>query len=408
MRSRVKWGLLATAVCVMASPAVASASNAYMSFGPVKLGHGYALTGTAGTQFPGSGQSDLELTLSKTSGGQTQLYGYDYAKKFSLKTNASLSSGTLKASFGSYGTLSLKFAHTGALKKIKDPTGCKGPRFQSRAGKVTGTLSFKTHTSFFENINARRAKASLTKFGAGKENCGATGNMYALTMGGDGTLAGNLLSATKESSSDTVRAGYNQFASATFPFNLFAQISQDGSSVFSPQANLSSAHLAVSGPFMSGTSSFTETSACESTSDYVYGSLRGTVTAHFDIGGTQTYGSDGEATLVKNFAQCATGCATSCGTGGTGGTTGNEPLAVQPSCNQDDSTVPTIECADDSFGGTQPYSESWDWGDGSPRSTGASPTHTYAGAGTYTVSETVRDAKGATQIGQVQVDVTTS
>jgi hypothetical protein len=411
MRSRAHSIILATAVCVLWAPAVALASNVSMSFGPITAGHGYTLSGTAGTSSPG-GPSELTLTLSRRGGSQTQSYFYEYSKKVSVKANGGLSSGTLNVAMGPYGSLSLRFAGTGGLKTIKDPDGCTGPKFQTRAGKVTGALSFKTHSSFLGTVNGRTAKASLTKFGPGSEHCGAAGDTYMLTISGGGTLSGNLLGATRHGSTNSVSAGYNEFQSATFPFNLFATISQNGSSVFASQPNLSSARVSVSGPFMSGTSAFTETSKCESTANFVYGSVSGVVTGHFDVGGTQTYGSDGEATLSKNFGQCGVGCGpgVSCGPGsgggGTGGSGGTTPLTVAPSCGQDDPSDPTIGCSDASAGGTQPYTYSWDFGDGSPPDTSATPTHTYAAAGTYTVTEAVTDATGAKQVGTTSITVT--
>jgi xanthomonalisin len=52
-------------------------------------------------------------------------------------------------------------------------------------------------------------------------------------------------------------------------------------------------------------------------------------------------------------------------------------------------------------------SHAWSFGDGST-STAASPSHTYAAAGTYTVSETVTDNSGATNAKSSSVTVTSS
>jgi hypothetical protein len=46
--------------------------------------------------------------------------------------------------------------------------------------------------------------------------------------------------------------------------------------------------------------------------------------------------------------------------------------------------------------GVQPLSYSWNWGDGSPNSSGAAPTHTYAAAGYYNICLTITDAVGCT------------
>lgn len=46
--------------------------------------------------------------------------------------------------------------------------------------------------------------------------------------------------------------------------------------------------------------------------------------------------------------------------------------------------------------GTPPYTYKWDFGDGTPPATDASPTHVYEKAGEYTATLTVTDSKGIT------------
>ena len=53
--------------------------------------------------------------------------------------------------------------------------------------------------------------------------------------------------------------------------------------------------------------------------------------------------------------------------------------------------------------GTPPFTYKWEFGDGSPPSTEASPTHVYQKVGDYTATLAVRDSKGHT--GYEEVDV---
>lgn len=64
----------------------------------------------------------------------------------------------------------------------------------------------------------------------------------------------------------------------------------------------------------------------------------------------------------------------------------------------------TVELTAAIVGGTPPYTYVWDFGDGSPLSTEAHPTHPYSGIGTYTITCTVVDA--AVKAAQSTVNVT--
>lgn len=79
-----------------------------------------------------------------------------------------------------------------------------------------------------------------------------------------------------------------------------------------------------------------------------------------------------------------------------GGSSGNATLSVTVSDSPQAGSAPlTVSFSASASGGTAPYSFGWTFGDGTT-GTGASASHVYTSAGTYTAIATVTDAVGAT------------
>jgi PKD repeat protein len=100
-------------------------------------------------------------------------------------------------------------------------------------------------------------------------------------------------------------------------------------------------------------------------------------------------------------------------TGGndTGGVIEPEPLPVNLIWDTTDgSTAPaTFEFTADVGGGTEPYTYSWDFGDGQQQTTGeqavSTVNHTFENPGSYTVTVTVTDGTGRTGFDSTSVHV---
>jgi PKD repeat protein len=86
------------------------------------------------------------------------------------------------------------------------------------------------------------------------------------------------------------------------------------------------------------------------------------------------------------------------------GTREAEDLYVDVEANPDEGAPPlTVKFTTSVEDAAAPITYTWDFGDGSPPSSDASPTHVYQKAGEFTATVTVKDSKGKT--GSEEADV---
>ena len=291
--ARPRCGLLLACATALAWPAAASARSAYtFTFGPL-TDHGYkvegVLTPTTATTY------NLGFVFNRKAGAQDQLYVMGYTPSVHARIASNLSSGRLHTSLGSAGSVSLEFRPQGGITKTEfggttNLLGCHVPRQLTRSGTAVGSFSFNTHT-VFGTIHGHHVAARLAHYPTNVSSCHGQRTMSLELNGPSGPFT------TTENFMDVVHTGSMSFATATYqvdststdPFSMEGLIEQTGPHVFSASSNLSSATVSASGPFLSGTARFTETSKCSAHG--AFGSIAGSLKAHFLIGGTQVYPS---------------------------------------------------------------------------------------------------------------------
>jgi hypothetical protein len=316
-RRRIVQGTVLALVCAAALPAAASAATtADFTFGPVK-DHGYEVEGVV---TPTTTHSySLGFVFSRKVKDQAENYVMDYQKAVKLSPTKSLGATSFKTSLGADGSVSLKFKPTGALKKIARPggdeiLGCTFGKVPARAGKAIGSFTFKTGTAF-GTLHGHNVSARMMRLNS-KAKCKKQ-SIYQMELNGSSALQNNFLLAYHVGKLTGVSASYLNIPSGGL-FDISGSIDQlKPSSMFSYKTNLSSARLSVSGAFMSGTARFTRTSTC--TAGFAFGSIQGSIKAHFLLGGTQTYPSKTTTpvgptppggspnpfgTLSKNYPDC--------------------------------------------------------------------------------------------------------
>jgi hypothetical protein len=317
--TRIVKASLVAVLCAAAFPVAASAATrADLVFGPIK-DHGYQVEGVV---TPTTTKTySLGFVFSRQVKSQAQTYTFDYQPSVKLSPTKSLGATTFKTSLGAAGSVSIRFNPTGALKNVpftggSEVLGCKFGKVPARAGTAVGSFTFNTGTAF-GTIHGHNVKARMVKLSAAKVKCKKQ-SIYQLELNGADTLQNNFMLAYHSGSDTGVSASYLNIPSQAGGFALAGSIDQlKPSSLFSYKTNLSAAHLAVAGAFMSGSVKFTRTSTC--TAGFAFGSIAGTIKAHFFLGGTQTYPSKTAdplgptppggspnpfGTLSKNYPNC--------------------------------------------------------------------------------------------------------
>jgi hypothetical protein len=290
--ARGRRGLLLACVATLAWPAAASArAGDSFVFGPVS-DHGYqaegVLTPTSSTSY------SIGFVFSRKVGAQQQIYVYNDSSAIHAQISSSLSSARVHATFGSAGKVSLSFHPQGGLTHqafsgTGNLLGCKVSKQLTRMGRATGSFSFNTG-SVFGTIHGRDVAARLARYP--KVSTCHTQRTMSLELNGPSgpsSAAENFLQAVHTGSLTFVDATYQVQATSTDPFSLEALMAQVSGAAFSAAPSLSSASVSTHGSFLNGTARFTKTSSCNAHG--AFGSITGSIKAHFLIGGTQVYPS---------------------------------------------------------------------------------------------------------------------
>jgi hypothetical protein len=141
---------LVVAFAALAMPATAAATGTYTSVsGNAKGSNGYTISWQAWTAHLGSSPVFLNVTFFKGGGvfggatywAQSHTFSFTLGKK-ALKMNKKLKKGSLKASLGANGKVSMKFTGKGKLSVAKPPKTClSGPNTISGTLRAKGSLS---------------------------------------------------------------------------------------------------------------------------------------------------------------------------------------------------------------------------------------------------------------------------
>jgi hypothetical protein len=206
--------------------------------------------------------------------------------KYSAKQN--LSKASLKAPFGPYGSVNMKFTATGKARKSL-PKGCTGVASKSRTGVLKGVVKYKlksggtTYKSF-------RLAGTLSK--SGNLNCGGGGggkvtHGYGMNVFESNGLSNSSFNAYRNKGSkkvsQTASFDVNTLGGISVSHSIF--VTRKGAQYLNPKADLSAATAKAEGP-LKGSLSYTSESGPGASS--TFGSVTGSIRAAFDFIGKKT------------------------------------------------------------------------------------------------------------------------
>ncbi|MGZ4293049.1 MAG: hypothetical protein ACXVRM_02310, partial [Solirubrobacteraceae bacterium] len=160
-RAHVRLAVAAAVLtALLAAPASGQAAPVTVSTSAVNV-HGYKLTLMAGGE---TGQTPtLSIQLLRRSHGVTQIYSYTFIRNITLTPAPDLSSATLTAALGRFGSVNMSFGSAGP-PQMRALNNC--PLVSTnRAGKLTGTFTLKLGGRFFRTITERTLPATLSSGG---------------------------------------------------------------------------------------------------------------------------------------------------------------------------------------------------------------------------------------------------
>jgi hypothetical protein len=294
--SRRRLLLVTTAAFALAAPACAVAATPTLS-ASVKGPKGYTLTVSA-SQFSGGGQRTVNSVLvdaDRTLKRSFQDHSLGTNAHTSYTANGKLTKAKLKAAFGTYGSVKLKFTGTGKVKKSL-PKRCHGTAAKTRKGILKGTLKvrFKKGGGYIRRFRLKGTLATAGRFTCTFPPTRASHAYTLNTFSRSASAPSFFATRTIARKVAMESASLTRTVHGVTVSNLISA-TKTGASYLQPNADLSKATLKGIGPWLKGTLHYTGSPAGPTSST---GSYTGSLKAKFDFIGTKTI-KPKQGTLAK-------------------------------------------------------------------------------------------------------------